>query len=148
AARAAFFPTITLTGAAGTASAELQGLFRGRNRAWSFFPTVSLPIFDAGRLQSNLQLAEARRDIAVASYERTIQQAFREVSDALAARHWLGQQLALRRQGLATQQERARLAKLRHDSGAAAYLEVLDAQRDLLQAEQDVIAVQRQLLTA
>jgi multidrug efflux system outer membrane protein len=148
AARAAFFPTITLTGAAGTASTELQGLFRGRNRAWSFFPTISLPIFDAGRLQSNLDLAEARRDIAVAAYERTIQQAFREVSDALAARHWLAQQLALRRQGLATQQERARLAKLRHDSGAAAYLEVLDAQRDLLQAEQDVIAVQRELLTA
>lgn len=148
AARAAFFPTITLTGAAGTASTELQGLFRGSNRAWSFFPTISAPIFDAGRLQSNLDLAQARRDIAVANYERTIQQAFREVSDALAARHWLAQQLALRRQGLATQQERARLAKLRHDSGAAAYLEVLDAQRDLLQAEQDVIAVQRELLTA
>src|SRR5690606_6502028 len=87
AARAAFFPTTTRTGAARTASAELLGLFRARTGAWSFFPTVSLPIFDAGRLQSNLQLAEARRDIAVASYERTIQQAFREVSDALAARH-------------------------------------------------------------
>src|SRR5690606_4605723 len=128
--------------------AELQGPFRGRNRAWSFFPTVAVPIFDAGRLQPHLHLAEARRDIAVARSERAIQPAVREVSDALAAPHGLQQPPRRRRQGLATQQERARLAKLRRDSGAAAYLEVLDAQRDLLQAEQVVIAVQRQLLTA
>ena len=92
AARAAFFPRIALTGSWGTASAELDGLFDSGSRAWTFLPTLSLPIFDAGRRRANLELSEVRRDIAVAQYEKSIQTAFREVADALAARHWLAEQ--------------------------------------------------------
>ncbi|MFX4377446.1 TolC family protein, partial [Acinetobacter baumannii] len=81
-----FFPSISLTGNLGTASAELSGLFRDGSHAWSFSPSLSLPIFTAGRLRNNLNLAEVRRDLAVANYEKTIQSAFRDVADALAAR--------------------------------------------------------------
>jgi multidrug efflux system outer membrane protein len=107
-----------------------------------------VPIFNAGRLRANLDLAAIRRDMAVAEYERTIQQAFREVSDALSARHWLVQQLDIQQQGLATQRERTRLAQLRYDNGTTSYLDVLDAQRELLQAEQDTVQTQRYLLTS
>jgi len=148
AARAAFFPRIALTGAWGTASAELDGLFDAGSRAWSFVPTISLPIFDGGRRRANLDLAQARSELAVADYERTIQQAFREVSDALSAGQWLGRQVAVQRETLAVQAERARLAQLRYDSGAAAYLEVLDAQRDLLQAQQQLVQLRRELLAS
>lgn len=85
AARAAFFPRISLTGSFGTSSAEMSGLFDGGSRSWSFLPTLTLPIFDGGRNRANLSLAEARKDSAVAAYEGTIQTAFREVADALAA---------------------------------------------------------------
>lgn len=148
AARAAFFPRIALTASAGSASAALDGLFEPGSGAWRFAPTISLPIFDAGRNRAGLDLAEVRRDLAVASYEKTVQQAFREVADALAARHWLEAQLGIQRAALATQVERARLAKLRYDNGAARYLEVLDAQRDLLAAEQQVVQTRRALLSS
>ena len=95
AARAAFFPRITLTGSAGTASAELNGLFDSGSRAWNFMPSLSLPIFDAGRNRANLDLAEVRRDLAVTNYEKTVQAAFRDVSDALSARHWLTEQVRI-----------------------------------------------------
>ena len=148
AARAAFFPSITLTGFFGTASAELDSLFSSGTKAWLFAPQLVLPIFDAGRRQANLDLAEVRRDVAVAGYERTIQTAFREVSDALSAQRWLGEQVAIQRRALAAQQERARLAQMRYDRGSATFLEVLDAQRDLLTAEQQLVQLRRALLSS
>jgi len=146
AARAAFLPRISLTGNWGTASAELDGLFDAGSRAWSFLPTISLPIFDGGRLRANLDLAEVRSDIAVAQYEKTIQTAFREVADALSAHQWLAERLAIQREALEVQTRRAHLAQLRYDRGAASYLEVLDAQRDLLTAQQQLAQVRSSLL--
>ncbi|MDO9596936.1 MAG: efflux transporter outer membrane subunit [Azoarcus sp.] len=148
AARAAFFPRIVLTGFAGSASAELEGLFEAGSGAWRFAPSLVLPIFDAGRNQANLDLAEVRRDLAVAAYEKTVQTAFRDVADALSARHWLGEQLRFQRAALDAQSERARLAQLRYDNGAVRYLEVLDAQRDLLVAEQALVQTRRALLSS
>ena len=148
AARAAFFPRIALTGTWGSASAELDGLFESGSRAWTFAPVLSLPIFDGGRRRANLDLSQIRRDIAVAEYEKNIQTAFREVADALAARRWLGEQLQTARTALDAQAERARLAQLRYDNGSAAYLEVLDAQRDLLAAEQQLVQARRALLSS
>ena len=148
AARAAFFPRIALTSSLGTASAELDGLFAAGSLAWIFSPSISLPIFDGGRRHNNLSLAETRRDLAVANYEKTVQVAFRDVSDALSARHWLSRQVAIARTALATQSERARLSQLRYDSGAAPYLDVLDAQRDLLAAEQQLVQTRRALLSS
>ncbi|NMG64693.1 AdeC/AdeK/OprM family multidrug efflux complex outer membrane factor [Azoarcus indigens] len=148
AARAAFFPRITLTTSAGTASAELEGLFDAGSGSWRFMPSLSLPLFDAGRNRANLELAEVRRDLAVASYEKTVQTAFREVADALSAQRWLGEQLRILQGSLATQAERARLAQLRYDNGAARYLEVLDAQRELLSAQQQVVQTRRALLSS
>lgn len=146
AARAAFFPRIALTAGLGTASAELDGLFSSGSRAWSFAPVISLPIFDGGRRRANLEIAQVRRDIEVAEYQKSIQAAFREVSDALSARHWLSEQRDLQRTSLATARERARLAQLRYDNGSATYLEVLDAQRELLSAEQQLVQARSALL--
>lgn len=143
AARAAFFPRISLTGALGTASSELDGLFRDGSSAWHFTPTISLPIFNAGQLAGNLDVAKARRDIAVADYERTVQAAFRDVSDALVRRRQLGLQIESVRMMLDALQERARLAQLRFDNGRSAYLEVLDAQRDLFDTEQTLVQLCR-----
>jgi multidrug efflux system outer membrane protein len=148
AARAAFFPRIALTGLLGTASAELGGLFDSGSQKWVLSPIISLPLFDGGRRDNNLSLSEARRNIAVANYEKTVQGAFRDVADALAAHQWLDRQLTLAQDGLATQAERARLSQLRYDNGATAFLEVLDAQRDLLVAEQQVVQLRRALLSS
>lgn len=146
AARATFFPRIALTGGFGTLSADLNGLFESGSRAWLFAPTISLPIFDGGRRRAALDLAEVRSDIAVASYEKAIQNAFREVADALSDRQALAQQVEQLRQTRDVQDRRARLAQLRYDSGAATFLEVLDAQRDQLEAQQQLVLVRRQLL--
>ncbi|SEQ98968.1 efflux transporter outer membrane subunit [Sphingobium sp. YR768] len=143
AARAAFLPNISLTGAYGTASDALDGLFGANSEAWTFTPTITLPLFNAGRLKGNLDVAEARRDRAVAEYERTIQTAFRDVSDALVRRRQLGLQIDSTRALLDAQRERARLAQLRFDNGRSAYLEVLDAQRDLFDAEQALVQLRR-----
>jgi multidrug efflux system outer membrane protein len=148
AARAAFFPTITLTGFAGTASLQLSNLFESGTGAWLFLPQLVMPIFDAGRRQANLDLAEVRRDAAVAEYERTVQGAFRDVADALSAQHWLGEQVTIQRRAVAEQAERARLATLRFDRGLASSLEVLDAQRDLLAAQQLLVLQRRALLSS
>ena len=148
AARAAFFPRVALTASLGTASAELDGLFASGSHAWTISPSISLPLFDGGRRRNNLSLAETRRDIAVANYEKAVQSAFRDVSDALSARRWLREQVSIARTALATQAERARLSRLRYDNGAAAFLEVLDAQRDLLIAEQQLVQTRRALLTS
>lgn len=148
AARAAFLPRIALTGTFGSASAELDGLFESGSRAWTFAPVLSLPIFNAGRLRANLELSEVRRDIAVAEYEKAIQTAFREVADALAARRWLRERRDVLQVARDTADERARLAKLRYDAGSATYLEVLDAQRELLDAGQQLVQARRALLSS
>lgn len=139
AARAAFFPRITLTGTVGTASTELSDLFGSGSGLWSFMPQITVPIFNSGRNRAALALAEVRRHQAVADYERTIQQAFREVADALVARASLERQLAAQERLLAAQRERLRLAQQRYESGVADYLEVLDAQRELFAAEQALV---------
>lgn len=141
AARAAFLPRISLTSSLGTASTELDGLFESSSRAWLFTPVIEIPIFTAGRLRANLDVAEVRRDMAVATYERDIQTAFREVSDALSSRQWLAGQMEIQARMAQTQARRAALAQLRYDSGAAPYLEVLDAQRDLLTAQQQLVQI-------
>jgi multidrug efflux system outer membrane protein len=143
AARAAFLPNISLTSAFGTASSQLDGLFKNGSRAWSFTPTISVPIFNAGQLKGNLDVAKARRDIAVADYERIVQSAFRDVSDALVRRRQLGLQVGTMRTTLAALRERGRLAQLRFDNGRSAYLEVLDAQRDLFDTEQSLVQLRR-----
>jgi multidrug efflux system outer membrane protein len=148
AARAAFFPQVTLTGAFGTASSQLDGLFGSGSGAWNYTPTISLPIFDGGLRRANLQLTEVRRDQAVAQYEQNIQQAFRDVLDALSARGYLEDQVRTLRATQASQDERARLARLRYDNGAAAFLEVLDAERDQLAAQQLLVDTRRALLSS
>lgn len=140
AARAAYFPRIALTGLLGSASTDLDHLFSGpENRQWSLAGAASAPIFDAGRTRANVTVATVRREIAVADYERTVQTAFREVSDALAARRNLARQVEVGERSLAALTERSRLAQLRYANGAAAYLEVLDAERDRFAAEQALV---------
>ncbi|WP_224982094.1 efflux transporter outer membrane subunit [Geomonas agri] len=148
AARAAFFPAIALTGSFGTASSELSGLFADGSGAWSFVPAISLPVFQGGRNVANLELARARERETVAGYERVVQRAFREVADALAQRRWLAEQVEAQRATLAAQTERTRLARLRYDTGAATYLEVLDAERDRFVAQQALVQTRRALLSA
>lgn len=140
AARAAFFPRIALTGALGTASRELSGLFGGGSGIWSFVPQISLPLFDAGRNQANLDLAEARRNIAVADYERTIQRAFREVADALAARSTIGERLRALQAQVDAAARTLELSELRYRTGVDSQLQWLEAQRSLLGAEQGLLA--------
>jgi multidrug efflux system outer membrane protein len=140
AARAAFFPTITLTASVGLASADLGGLFD--NRAWQFAPRITLPIFDAGANQANLEVSQANRDIALAQYERAIQGAFREVADALAGRATYGEQLRAQQAQNQAEQKRSELAELRFRNGVASFLDVLDAQRALFQTRQATILVQ------
>ena len=145
AARAAFFPRISLTGSVGSVSSELSGLF-GNGMTWSFAPQLLQPIFDAGRNQANLRTSEVGRDIALAQYERAIQSAFREVADALAGRATLGEQLRAQQAQLKAEQDRYRLAELRYRGGAASYLDALDAQRSLFAAQQAQLQVQTQYL--
>ena len=141
AARAAFFPRITLTGSAGLASSELTGLFKSGALAWSFAPQLLLPIFDAGRNQAHLDLAQVNRDIAVVQYEKAVQTAFREVADAIAGRATLGEQLRAQQAQANAEAVRFKLADLRYRVGASSYLDVLDAQRSLLNAQQAVVQV-------
>jgi multidrug efflux system outer membrane protein len=139
AARANFFPRISLTGSAGSASGELSGLFKSGSFGWSFAPQMVLPIFDYGRNQATLGSARAGRDIAVAQYEKAIQSAFREVSDALAGQATYGEQLRAQRSVADAEQERFKLSDLRYRGGAASYLDLLDAQRSLFSAQQAAV---------
>ena len=141
AARANFFPRISLTGSLGRVSGDLDGLFSAANRAWSFGPSISLPIFDMGRNQANLEAARAGREIAVAQYEKSIQSAFREVADALAGRATLADQLSALQAQAAAERDRFRLADLRYRNGIANYLDLLDAQRSLFAIEQALAQV-------
>lgn len=139
AARAAFFPRITLTSNAGTISPSFSGLFDAGTHAWSFAPQLVLPIFDYGRNLSNLDLANVRKNIQVANYEKTIQTAFAEVADALVARGTLEDQVAGQEDVRNAEAARYDLARLRFRSGVASYLDELDAQRQLFTAEQALI---------
>lgn len=148
AARAAFLPRIALTGSWGTASAELDGLFKGGSHAWQFAPTISLPIFDGGQRQANLNLQAVRQNMAVVQYEKTIETAMREVLDALSSRTTLEEQVMVLTEQRGALKERSRLALLRYDQGASPYLDVLDAERDLLSAEQQLVQGREALLSA
>ncbi len=144
AARAAFFPRISLTAGFGLASGDLGDLFDTGSRTWNFAPQLVLPIFDNGRNKSGLSLAEVRSNIAIADYEKTIQVAFREVADALAARATLAEEIDAQKAVRDAQFERLSLAQARYQNGIANYLDVLDAERELFNAEQAL--VQSQLL--
>jgi multidrug efflux system outer membrane protein len=148
AARAAFLPRISLTGSVGTASKSLTGLFDSGSGAWSFQPAIILPLFDAGRTSANVDIAQARKVIAVAGYEKTIQQAFREVADLLSARDRLGEQLAAQQANAETQKHLLRLVEARYQVGIVSHLEVLDAQRAAFAAEQGEVQVRRAWFSA
>ena len=144
AARAAFWPRITLTASAGTASKQLSDLFR--DGAWSFTAQLLQPLFDAGRNQANLAVAQTQRDIAVAQYERAIQAAFRDVADALAGRATLDEQLRATQAQAEAERLRYELSDLRYRNGASSSLELLDAQRSLFAAQQAVVQTRLALL--
>ncbi|MFT0634824.1 efflux transporter outer membrane subunit [Pseudomonas sihuiensis] len=150
AARAAFFPRITLTGSVGSSSTELSGLFEGGSRAWSFAPTLSLPIFAGGRNRANLDLAEVRQDAAVADYEGTIQTAFREVADALAATDTLRREETARRALAESSRAAEALAEARYRGGVDDHLRYLDAQRSSFNDQTTLIQIStdRQLALA
>jgi multidrug efflux system outer membrane protein len=139
AARAAFFPRIILTGAAGTSSLKLEDLFTGASKAWNFSPQITVPIFDAGNNRANLDASKVSKLIEVANYEKAIQTAFREVADALAARCMLERQLAALEALVKAEQRRYDLAELRYRHGVDSYLNVLSAQQDLYNAQQNLI---------
>ncbi|MFI8744992.1 AdeC/AdeK/OprM family multidrug efflux complex outer membrane factor [Pseudomonas sp. NPDC077186] len=139
AARAAFFPSVSLTANAGTASSQLSGLFDGGSGTWLFQPSISLPIFNAGRLRANLDYAELQNDIQVAQYEKAIQVAFQEVADRLAARTTYREQLAAQRALLDTTETYYQLAERRYRTGVDSYLTLLDAQRQLFSVRQQLI---------
>lgn len=148
AARAAFFPSISLTGSFGLAHRELDGLFTSSQRAWSFTPSIRLPIFDGGSNRANLDLATARKNAAVAQYEKAIQQAFAEVANVLADQRWITEQLDIQQRQAARQEERLQLAQTRYQAGLVGYLDVLDAQRDHYSAQQALLELQRSRLAA
>jgi len=146
AARAAFFPRITLTGSAGAVSSDLENLFSNGTTAWTFVPQLLMPIFDAGRSQANFEAAKVARDIALAQYEKAIQTGFREVSDALASRTSLREQLQAQTAQLDAEKTRMQLVDLRFLHGSASSFDVLDAQRSLFAAQQALMQVQLQQL--
>jgi outer membrane protein, multidrug efflux system len=141
AARAAFFPRITLTTAIGTMSDQLKGLFKPGSVAWTFAPQIVLPIFDAGSNLANLRAATADRNIFVAQYEKAIQSAFREVADALAQKGTVGDQMKAQQSLVDATAQSYYLSDARYKNGIDSYLNVLDAQRSLYSAQQDLIAV-------
>ncbi|HRI76749.1 MAG TPA: efflux transporter outer membrane subunit [Alphaproteobacteria bacterium] len=148
AARAAFFPRISLTGSLGLASSSLSDLFKsGSGLAWSFAPQLTVPIFEGGANVANLELAETQQKIAVASYEKAIQTAFREVADELAARGTYSDQLQAQSALVGATQNAYDLSQLRYKQGVDSYLNVLDAQRSLYSAQQGEIQVQQQRLS-
>ena len=139
AARAAFFPSVSLTANAGSASTELSGLFKGGSGSWTFQPQINLPIFNAGSLRASLDYAKLQKDISVAQYEKSIQTAFQEVADGLAARQTFIDQLDAQRDFVAANQQYYNLAEHRYRSGVDSNLTFLDAQRALFSSQQALI---------
>jgi multidrug efflux system outer membrane protein len=146
AARAAFFPNISLTANVGTASAALSGLFGAGSLAWSFVPSLVQPIFEGGALRANLDLATIRKDIGVAQYEKAIQTAFSEVADGLAARGTFDEQLAAQERYTTTQQRSLELSQFRYRNGVDSYLQVLTAQTGYYNAQLALVAAREQRL--
>lgn len=142
AARAAFFPSIRLTANAGKISGDLSDLFDGNSGSWLFSPSVNLPIFTAGRLEAELDVAKISKDISVAQYEKAIQTAFREVADALVASETYREQLVAQKANLMANQEYYVLAKDRYLQGVDSFLTLLDAQRSLYSARQNYLNLQ------
>lgn len=147
AARAAFFPRISLTATAGFASEELSNLFESGSRAWLFAPAVDLPIFNAGSLRARLQTSKVDREIVLARYEGAIQSAFREVADALAQRGTIDEQLTAQQSLVDATAESYRLSEVRFSKGIDSFLSVLDSQRSLYSAQQNLISVRLARLT-
>lgn len=147
AARAAFFPRVSLVSSVGFGSNELSGLFKSGSFAWSFAPNISLPIFDGGSNKANLKVAEVDRNIAVAQYEKAIQTAFREVADTLAQRGTIDEQLEAQQSLTNATAESYRFSQARYDKGVDSYLAVLDSQRSLYGAEQNLISTRLSRLT-
>jgi len=143
AARAALFPSITLTTIAGTSGGSLNAMFRPGSSYWVFYPQINLPIFDAGARRANLRVSKAQREICVAQYEKAIQAAFKEVRDALALRETLGQQRAAQAALAGAAESTYRLATARYDVGMDGSLSVLDAQRTANAAQQGLIALRQ-----
>jgi outer membrane protein, multidrug efflux system len=142
AARAAFFPSISLTGSGGSESASVSSLFAGGAGVWNFGPTVTIPIFAGGANRGNLDYAKAEDRIDVAQYEKAIQTAFREVADALAQRGTIAERLRAQRSQVTAAAESLRLAEALYTRGSDSYLDVLTAQRTYYSAQQSLIAVQ------
>jgi len=140
AARAAFFPTISLTGAFGRESTDLSSLFTPEAKAWSFVPSVTVPIFHGGALQASLDVAKIQKDVAVAQYEKAIQTAFREVADGLAARGTYDDQIAALERYTGAQAKSLELSELRFRTGVDSYLNVLTAQTNLYTAQQTLVS--------
>ena len=139
AARAAFFPSVSLTANAGTSSRELSGLFGAGSGAWTFQPQINLPIFNAGSLRASLDYSKLQKDLAVAEYEKSIQTAFQEVADGLAARATYQQQLQAQRDLVQATQDYYNLAQNRYQNGVDSSLVFLDAQRSLFSSQQGLI---------
>lgn len=148
AARAAFFPSISLTASAGTGSADLSGLFKGGSGTWLFQPQINLPIFNAGSLRASLDYSKIQKDIGVANYEKSIQTAFQEVSDGLAARKTFDNQLQAQRDLVVANQDYYRLAERRYRIGIDSNLTFLDAQRQLFSSQQTLISNRLQQLVS
>jgi len=140
ATRAAFFPRILLTGSAGTASAQLTDLFTGPAQTWSFSPQITIPLFEAGSTGAKLSAAKIQKQIEIATYEKTIQTAFREVADSLSIRAILDEKVKAQAILLAAQQKRFDLTTARYNQGVDNYVAVLLAQQDLYAAEQNLLA--------
>jgi outer membrane protein, multidrug efflux system len=142
AARADFFPSITLTGLVGKASPQLSGLFATGSAAWNFAPQITLPLFDAGANRASLDVARTQARIDVAQYEKAIQTAFREVADALVANSSYAQEIDTETAAIEIQRRRLFLATLRYRQGEDSYLNVLSAQQDLYGAQQGLLSAQ------
>lgn len=143
AARAAFFPRISLTASLGFASPAMSGLFDSPHRIWSFSPQITQPLFQGGRLRAELRLAEVRKSSAVAEYERAIQTAFREVADGLAGQQTFGRQIDAQARAVDRAERRVELSHLRYRAGIDGRLELLDAQRQLYAARQTLLDLRR-----
>jgi multidrug efflux system outer membrane protein len=140
AARAAFFPSIALTGSGGLTSLALSSLFKGASTTWTFAPAISQTIFDAGANQGNLAYAKAQRDLAVANYEKAIQSAFRDVADALAQRATIDEQLSAQQALTDAADQDLTLSAARFDRGSDTYLNVLIARRTLYASQQTLVS--------
>lgn len=147
AARAAFFPQVTLTGQYGYLSADAADLFEHQTRQWAFTPQLHVPIFQGGRLRANLDVAQTRNHIAVAQYEQTIQQAFREVADGLVIGRSLHEQQQALQRVAAADDERANIARVRYERGISTYNEVLESERSRFTSASQLLEINRQLLS-